>query len=419
MEYTHLKCLIKDLNIKSIREWKNWVRSNRHVYPDIPLRPETAYKNEFEGYIIFLNSNRVKRKEYWDFNTSKKYLQEFGFTSKEFRKFIKVNKDLPIPSAPNKVYSEFTSWPDFLSTINVSKLHEYYSYVECLEFLKDKNIQSVVEFRKHRVLNKWYFIPSNPDKYFKEFESYSIFLSNNSISNHEKTYFSYDESKKFLKDKNLSSLLEYKKFLKSNNIDFLPKSPFSYYKYQYISNADYLSNENISSQLLNLNYLPIEKAKIFLENHSITTYTEYLYFIKENNILFLPKKPWISYKNKGWISIEHFFGRTLKVSHGESFIEKFLKENDINYYKQKKFDECKNIRKLPFDFYLQDMNTCIEYDGKQHTHPITLFGGDDGLVKRIKNDKIKEEYCRNNNIRLIRVNYKDNIKESLKNFILK
>lgn len=58
-----------------------------------------------------------------------------------------------------------------------------------------------------------------------------------------------------------------------------------------------------------------------------------------------------------------------KCSKGESRIIKYLEHNDIKYFDQYKFKECKNKNELPFDFYLPKHNICIEYDGRQH------FGG--------------------------------------------
>jgi len=90
-------------------------------------------------------------------------------------------------------------------------------------------------------------------------------------------------------------------------------------------------------------------------------------------------------------------------SKGENKIEEFLIENNIKYIKQKKFDGCINKRKLPFDFYLYDFNTCIEYDGNYHFI--------DEYV--INNDNIKTDYCLNNNIKLLRFNQSNinNLKE--------
>ena len=62
---------------------------------------------------------------------------------------------------------------------------------------------------------------------------------------------------------------------------------------------------------------------------------------------------------------------------------------------------------LNFDFYLEDLNTCIEFDGLQHFNSIDFFGGDKAFEIRKQNDKIKNEYCFLSNIRLIRISYKE------------
>lgn len=100
------------------------------------------------------------------------------------------------------------------------------------------------------------------------------------------------------------------------------------------------------------------------------------------------------------------------ISKGENKIEEFLKENKINFIPQKKFKNCKDIKVLPFDFYLPNYNMCIEFDGKQHFLP-TSFKGEHATEKekweklRITkfHDKIKEGFCVFNNIKLIRISY--------------
>jgi len=101
------------------------------------------------------------------------------------------------------------------------------------------------------------------------------------------------------------------------------------------------------------------------------------------------------------------------ISKGEIEIEKYLKEHNIEHKTQKRFNDCKNKKVLPFDFYLPKHNICIEYDGKQHYKSIPYWGGDDAFKTRQKLDKIKTEYCINNNIQLIRIKYNENIKEKL------
>jgi len=77
-------------------------------------------------------------------------------------------------------------------------------------------------------------------------------------------------------------------------------------------------------------------------------------------------------------------------SKGELQIEKWLTEHSIKHIPQYKFDECKNKRKLAFDFYLSDYNLCIEYDGEQHFKPMGFGGDSQEIFKRTKNnDDIK------------------------------
>lgn len=80
---------------------------------------------------------------------------------------------------------------------------------------------------------------------------------------------------------------------------------------------------------------------------------------------------------------------------------------------KKTFDGCENINKLYFDFYLPEYNTCIEYDGLQHFKSIEHFGGKKGLKETQKRDKIKDEYCKNNNIRLLRIKYNEKVSKIL------
>jgi hypothetical protein len=105
-------------------------------------------------------------------------------------------------------------------------------------------------------------------------------------------------------------------------------------------------------------------------------------------------------------------------SKNENLISLFLDKEKINYATQHKFNDCMNIRKLPFDFYIPKYNTCIEFNGKQHYEPIDFFGGIRGFEKQKKRDKIKIKYCLDNNIKLITIKYNENISEILSKLVL-
>ena len=79
---------------------------------------------------------------------------------------------------------------------------------------------------------------------------------------------------------------------------------------------------------------------------------------------------------------------------------------NIKYDIQYRFDDCKNILTLPFDFKLKKNGRpiCIEFDGDMHFKP----RGTDTIeyfIQRKINDGLKNEYCLNNGIKLIRIPY--------------
>lgn len=109
-----------------------------------------------------------------------------------------------------------------------------------------------------------------------------------------------------------------------------------------------------------------------------------------------------------------------KMSHGEVKIQSFLDDNNIKYHIYHTFDDCKNILKLSFDFYLPKEKIAIEFDGIQHFKPVHYFGGEDSLIKQQCNDAIKTNYCNEHDIKLLRIPYTeyDNINEILNKEII-
>lgn len=103
-------------------------------------------------------------------------------------------------------------------------------------------------------------------------------------------------------------------------------------------------------------------------------------------------------------------------SSGEKIISDFLDSHNISYKFQQRFSDCRDKKTLPFDFYLFDYNMCIEFDGPHHFEPV--YGEDRFLITQ-RHDAIKDEYCKNNNINLIRIPYWDGhiIDDILKNIL--
>ena len=105
-------------------------------------------------------------------------------------------------------------------------------------------------------------------------------------------------------------------------------------------------------------------------------------------------------------------------SKGERAISNILNKYGIDYIRQYRFDNCKIVFPLPFDFYLPEYDLLIEYDGKQHFEPIEVFGGIE-YFKTVKNhDQMKNMYCGLANKKLLRIPYFNNdIENTIINFL--
>lgn len=112
------------------------------------------------------------------------------------------------------------------------------------------------------------------------------------------------------------------------------------------------------------------------------------------------------------------------ISKGERAISNWLKEHNIDYQAQYRFDDCRTSVPLPFDFYLPKYNLCIEYDGEGHYKPINRGGFDENELQKqfeqiLNRDNIKTDYCQKHNIDLLRIPYweYDNVESIIKNKI--
>ena len=114
-----------------------------------------------------------------------------------------------------------------------------------------------------------------------------------------------------------------------------------------------------------------------------------------------------SFSNYSRYNVNTCYSCSCKESHGERRIREFLESNNIEFVQEKRFEDCRDIKPLPFDFYLPNNNLIIEFDGQHHFEDVIF--GDHKITK--EHDKIKNKYCESQNIDLLRIPYweKDNI----------
>lgn len=111
----------------------------------------------------------------------------------------------------------------------------------------------------------------------------------------------------------------------------------------------------------------------------------------------------------------------LTSSKGELIISTILEKNNINF--KKEYCIVIDNIKYRYDFAIFDTNNnllyLIEFDGKQHFQENEYFGGEKQFNKTIFNDNLKNQWCKQNNVPLIRIPYTHLKEISIKDLQLK
>lgn len=96
-----------------------------------------------------------------------------------------------------------------------------------------------------------------------------------------------------------------------------------------------------------------------------------------------------------------------RQSKGELKIKNLLKINNINFIEQYSFDTCRFIntnKKAKFDFYVNN-SYLIEFYGEQHFKISDISKWKEKSICIQEHDKYKNQWCKDNNIPLIRIPY--------------
>ncbi len=130
---------------RGISTQNEWLEAVKHKdFPvDIYKSPDRGY-SEFSSWGDFLKSNSrmsIKNQEWRPFQEVKKWAHNFPVLSKTHWVFLAKMDKIPrdIPTNPNQVYSEFTTWRDFLNF----SVHGKSSKVETVLFLELSNFLSL------------------------------------------------------------------------------------------------------------------------------------------------------------------------------------------------------------------------------------------------------------------------------------
>lgn len=100
-------------------------------------------------------------------------------------------------------------------------------------------------------------------------------------------------------------------------------------------------------------------------------------------------------------------------SKGELIVKEILKELNIQFQEQYKIKLPNKTLIVDFIIVNNDNIYIIEYNGIQHYIPVEHFGGQLRFDIQKNRDKLLRNYCKENNIKLLEISYKEN-KEQIK-----
>ena len=93
---------------------------------------------------------------------------------------------------------------------------------------------------------------------------------------------------------------------------------------------------------------------------------------------------------------------------GEQRIANYLTNKGIEFVPQKSFDDLRDIKLLSYDFYIEEYNLLIEFNGEQHYRAVEYFHKDlHDFHKQLHHDWLKRKYAQKNNIELLTIPYWD------------
>lgn len=100
--------------------------------------------------------------------------------------------------------------------------------------------------------------------------------------------------------------------------------------------------------------------------------------------------------------------RPISTSVGQNKIRNLLYWNNIPFKQEYTITIHNKLHRFDFALFDEKGIFCfIEFDGEQHFMPIEEFGGKKEFIKRQELDKIKSNWCKENNYKLIRISYKE------------
>jgi superfamily II DNA or RNA helicase len=293
----------RSLNLTSRKQWAALTRDrasmNRERLPeDIPSEPSNVYK-EWIGWWDWLGTAN-RRGRWLPFADARVLGRKLGLTSEaqfiRWRRGLlkhRVKSPIDMPMHPDRVYSDFVSWPDFLDFTPVSWL----PFDQAREFVRRQKLQSQIEYREWStgrlsrggLSPKPDGIPANPDQiYADKWRGINDFIGTPKRRGTDHIWRPFEEARRYVRSLKLSSYTEYRQWSKGklkNKPVFpndIPAHPYGIYGEEeaWRGMPDFLGSKPSPKYV---EMWPFEKSRAFVQNLNLNSSTEYAKWARELN----------------------------------------------------------------------------------------------------------------------------------------
>ena len=217
------RVFVRQLGLKSQKEWKAWSSKSGARPYDIPSGPDQTYKSsgwtsygDFLGYANGKQARKTKVLEFRTFEDARAYVRTIGLKSeREWQAWRKSGaRPDDIPSTPNVTYKEsgWTSYGDFLGYAEGQGARgSFRSFEDARAYVRTLGLKS---WKDWQVWSKSgarpYDIPSDPQKSFKlsGWQSYGDFLgyADGKVAG---SFRSFDDARAYVRTLGLKSKVEW------------------------------------------------------------------------------------------------------------------------------------------------------------------------------------------------------------------
>ena len=170
LPFNEAQKFVGSLGLKTRAEWAQYSCSGKRP-KNIPSEPARTYKKEFKGLRDWLG---LPEKKFLPFAQARKYVRE-NMTGKEWWEWSKTHRPSNIPSRHHIIYKDkgWKGWVDWFG----KKEKKFLPYKKAKALARTLEIKRKKEWDLLcKQKNRPKTIPACPDKYYKEFISYTDFF---------------------------------------------------------------------------------------------------------------------------------------------------------------------------------------------------------------------------------------------------